>query len=182
MYLTSRSIKRRLETANPTPGDMGGVFRVKGVYFDDERGIGNTPMGQEIQYRGAVAWIRPSVFRQLALRGSRHETVNKLLPLVEAGHAIASPFLILDSEDYIKPVSIRVKSHEGRARADLFRIINGEIPMPVQLHFVNKRARNLSMELFQWIEDNGLLAEDGVHVIRPNSSYYFWMHQTVVIK
>ena len=139
------------------------------------RGLGATPMGANIYYMGAVAWIKPSVFRKLALEADRKKDAKNLEQLLRDGKAMAAPFLIIDVHgEPSSPDKIVVKGHEGRARADAFKAINGDVPMPVQLHLIGLRARDLSPDFFKWIEENGLAAEQSDSIVHLNAIEYFW--------
>lgn len=163
------------ESNSPTPGNVDGSFNVGDVKFDNERGLGATPMGANILYMGAVAWIKPSTFRKLALKADRGVDAKNIEKLLRDGKAMATPFLIIDViGEPDAPKKIKVTSHEGRARADAFKAINGDVPMPVQLHPSGLRARHLSPDFFKWIEENGLVAEKSDSVVALNATEYFW--------
>lgn len=163
------------ESNSPTPGNVDGSFNVGEVKFDNERGLGATPMGANILYMGAVAWIKPSTFRKLALKADRDVDAKNIEKLLRDGKAMATPFLIIDVVgEPDAPKKIKVTSHEGRARADAFKAINGDVPMPVQLHPSGLRARHLSPDFFKWIEENGLVAEKSDSVVALNATEYFW--------
>lgn len=163
------------ESNSPTPGNVDGSFTVGGVKFDNEKGLGATPMGANILYMGAVAWIKPSVFRKLAMAADRSEDAKKLEALIRDGKPMAAPFLIIRVHgEPDTPTKVTVQSHEGRARADAFRAINGDVPMPVQLHPSGLRARNLSEDFFKYLEDNGLVAEQSDSTVALHATEYFW--------
>ena len=163
-----------------TPGNVDGAFTVGDVKFDNESGMGSTPNSQNVMYRGAVAWMKPSVFRKLALAADRTKDAGKLEQEMRAGKAIAAPWLDIDViGEPDAPEAVKVSGHEGRARADAFKAINGDVPMPVQLQLIGLRARHLSPEFFKWIEENGLTAERSSTRIKPNATKYFWDGKTV---
>lgn len=174
------TFKQFLAESSPSPHRMDGSFNVANVAFDNRDGLGSTPIGANIIYRGAVAWIKPSVFRKLALEADRKHDAERLEALMRGGKAIAAPWLDIDvigePED---PKAIKVTGHEGRARAEAFKAINGDIPMPVQLQLVGLRARNLSPEFFAWIEKHGLVAEKSETVVRPQAQMYYWNGQEI---
>lgn len=164
----------------PTPHRMDSTFNVANVSFDNNDGMGATPMGGNVIYRGAVAWIRPSIFRRLAADADRSDTAKQLQAEMKAGKAIAAPFLIIDVlGEPDAPENVIVKSHEGRARADAFAAINGDIHMPVQLHPIGLRARDLSIEFFRWIEQNGMKAERTHLKVLPLAKMYYWQDREV---
>lgn len=166
----------------PTPANVDHAFKVGRVNFDNKKGLGATPNSGNILYKGAVAWIKPTTFRALALSADRSEDAQKLAELMKREKPIAAPWLdieVTQKEDgSIKDV--RVTGHEGRARSDAFVMINGNIPMPVQLQLRYIRARDLSQEFFDWIEENGIKAEDSSRRVFPDATEYFW--QGTVVK
>lgn len=174
------TFKQFLSESLPSPNNVDQSFNVGNVAFDNKNGLGATPMGGNTEYLGAVAWIKPSVFRQLAHAADRSDTAKELEAMMRKEEAIAAPFLvldILDEPDDLKEV--KVITHEGRARADAFKAINGDVPMPVQLHFGGLRARHLSPEFFKWIEKHGIVAEKSSRTVRPNATKYYWMGKEI---
>lgn len=166
----------------PTPSNVNHAFKVGKVNFDNKNGLGSTPNSGNILYKGAVAWIKPTTFRALALSADRSEDAQKLAELMRREKPIAAPWLDIEvtqnEDDSIKEV--KVTGHEGRARSDAFVMINGNIPMPVQLQLRYIRARDLSQEFFDWIEENGIKAEDSSRRVFPDATEYFW--QGTVVK
>jgi hypothetical protein len=139
---------------------MDSRFRYGKILFDNEKGLGNTPMGQNIEYSGAVAWMRPRHFLDLAMPAYRMDDARKIADLIKEGQAIAVPFLMLNMNgDPESPEQVWVTGHEGRARATACYLIQGQEHIPVQMTFAGLRARHLSPEFFQWIADNGICPE-----------------------
>jgi hypothetical protein len=166
--------------AAPSAGNVDTSFTVGDVKFDNEHGMGHTPMSQNVLYRGAVAMMRPSVFRKLATAADRSDTAGDMIKKIKDGESIATPWLDIDIiGDPSSPTEVKVTGHEGRARADAFKAINGDVPMPVQLQLVGIRARHLSPEFFAWIEKNGLTAERSSTKIKPAAQKYFWDGKTI---
>lgn len=166
----------------PEPRRMNSSFNVGDVAFDNKNGLGSTPMGQNVIYLGAVAWLKPSVFRKLATQADRADTTAELVKLMKSGKPIACPFLELDivgEPDAIEKV--KVVGHEGRARADAFKSIAGDVPMPVQLFPRYFRARHLGDDFFQWIEAHGLIAERSTEVVKPRAKLYYCAEREVTI-
>lgn len=157
-----------------TPANVDGKFRVGKVRFDNVEGMGNTPMGQEILYRGAVAWIRPSIFAQLALAADRSDTALKFVELIPKGAVIAAPFLIISVEGSPEaPSDFRVTGHEGRARMMAIKALNGDSHTPVQFHFVGLRARHITKEFLVVLESVGIMAEGSSRHVKPLTDRYF---------
>lgn len=167
--------RAREESVEATPGNVDGAFTVGKVHFDNERGMGSTPNGANVMYRGAVAWIKPSVFRKLAMAAERGKTAASFVELLKNNKSIAVPWLDIDVHgDTSNPEAVKVTGHEGRARADAFRMLNGDIPMPVQLQLVGIRARHLSPEFFAWVDEHGIQAERSSAVVKLDATRYFW--------
>lgn len=174
----------REDTGGPTPGNVDGAFTVAGVAFDNERGLGATPDGGNVAYMGAVAMMRPSVFRRLARGGEdRSQSAAQLEALIRDGRPIAAPFLHIDYADDADPADpgeVRVTGHEGRARSDAFRAVAGDVPMPVQLlPRGGRRARHLTPAFFAALERDGLTPEGGGAPVRPEADVYLWAGQRV---
>jgi len=169
-----------------SPNDMDGQFTVGDVKFDNRDGLGATPDNASIIYKGVVVMMTPIKFRALALDADRTKDAGNIEKLMRDGKAIGTPTLYCDFPgDIENPGEIKVMSHEGRARADAFKSINGNILMPVQLHFYGGvRARQLSPEFIKNIQSNGILPERGVsgstRTIIPDGPYY-WNGQTVSV-
>lgn len=165
-----------LTEGEATPANVDDSFEVEGVKFDNHNGLGATPNSANIMYRGAVAWIRPSIFRKLALKADRSGDAKALEEKIRAGAAIAVPWLDLEivGEDFSQPEDVKVAGHEGRARAEAFMAINGDIPMPVQLQLGPLRARHLHRGFFEWINDFGLAAERSSNRVMLNCKRFFW--------
>lgn len=156
-----------------TPANVDGKFRVGKVRFDNVDGLGNTPMGQEISYRGAVAWIKPSTFFKLAAPADRSAKGAEFEELIKKGEALACPFLIITVEGMpAAPQDFRVDGHEGRARMIAIRDLNGDVPTPVQFHFTGLRARHLSKEFLVVLESVGIQAEKSTVHVQPKADRY----------
>lgn len=164
----------------PSPNNMEDSFSVGDVTFDNHDGMGSTPNGRNVNYIGATVWIKPSTFRKLAIGADRAGDAKNLEELMRAGKPIATPWLILavdgEPED---PKKIGVIGHEGRARADAFKAINGDVFMPVQLHPSGLRARHLSPEFFAFIEQHGIQAEQTKTMVKLNAQMYYWQGETI---
>lgn len=174
-----RELLNLLEEENfpeAAPLNVNEKFKVGKVNFDNENGMGATPMGQNILYRGAVAWIKPTTFKALATAADRTEDARNFAEMMKRGKPIAAPFLVLSvtREEDGSVKSVKVTSHEGRARTDAILLLNGNDPIPVQLHISYERARDLSQEFFEWIEANGIRSEDSNTRVFPDAKFYFW--------
>jgi hypothetical protein len=179
------TFKQFLVESAPSPRNMDGQFNVANVPFDNENGMGSAPISANIIYRGAVAWMKPSTFRKLALDAERGQDARTIEKKIKAGGAIAAPWLDIDIiGEPNNPEQVVVVGHEGRARSDAFVAINGDVPMPVQLQLIGIRARHLSPEFFKWIEEHGLQAQRSDRtgdrgVVKPNATMYYWQDQVI---
>lgn len=165
----------------PSPRNVDDAFNVGNIAFDNREGLGNTPMGKNVAYRGAVAWIKASTFQRLAPPSEdRLADANKFVKLIKNEVKIAAPFLEIDIiEEPEAPQVVKVVGHEGRARVEAIKMIEGDVYIPVQLHPRGLRARHLSPEFFTWIEENGLQAQQSEKIIKPNAKMYYWNGQEI---
>lgn len=176
------TFKQFLSESAPSPNNVDDKFNVGDVPFDNRKGLGTTSLTQNVMYRGAVAWIKPSVFRELATPADRSGTAKEIEELIRKGESIAAPWLDIDIiGEPDDPQEIRVTGHEGRARSDAFKAINGDVPMPVQLHPIEIRARHLSPEFFKWIEENGMTAQRSTRNVKLNATMYYWNGQQIKV-
>lgn len=158
----------------PSPHRIEGKFNVGDVAFDNSGGLGATPNNGNVIYMGATAWIKPSKFREYATASDRSETARELEQLMRQGNAIASPFLSIDIDgDPEAPTRVKVTGHEGRARSDAFKAINGDIPMPVHIFPSGLRSRDLPDSFFAWIEKHGMTAERSTVAVKPKATLYY---------
>lgn len=175
-----KSFKQFIIESAPTPGNVDGSYTIGEVKFDNKNGLGATSNNANVLYRGAVAWIKPSVFRKLAALGDREDTAKEIIELIKNGEAIAAPFLLLDIKgNTSNPDSVKIYGHEGRARSDAFKILNGDVCMPVQLHPLSIRARDLSEDFFKWVEAHGIISEKSNTSIKLDAEKYFWNGKTI---
>ncbi len=179
--MTKLTFKRFISESLPSPNNVDGAFNVGNVAFDNKEGLGNTPMGKNVQYRGAVAWIKISTFRALAIDADRSGDAAKIAALMRNETKIAAPFLDIDIiGEPEAPELVKVTGHEGRARAEAVKLIDGDVYIPVQLHPSGLRARNLSASFFKWIETHGIQAERSTKIVKPNAKMYYWNGQEIV--
>lgn len=138
-------------------------YEVNGVRFDNERGMGNTPNGQEIMYFGFIAMMTPKEFRQLAAPLAEPVSLNKLRELYNEGRGIASPSLTIDAKSWrTGGTDIYVTGHEGRNRCYLLEELGlGDTEMPVFIVLSREmRARDLNDDFFRTVRDHGMYCED----------------------
>ena len=116
------------------------------VMFDRVSGIGNTPFGMEIDYRGAIAMMRPSTFLSLVTPPEMGDVyVGKMVSAIAGGKPVAMPQLTLrdDGEG-----GTWVCGHEGRSRMRSVAALCGDEEVPVALFVLGRRA--------SWMDDTFL--------------------------
>jgi hypothetical protein len=126
---------------------------------------------------GAVVWMKPTQFRRLAHAAERGGDARKIEGLLRGGNAMGCPFLDMKEvqNDAGETIAVKVMGHEGRARADAFKAINGtDMLMPVHMFFRGGvRARDLKPELFQFMEEHGITPEGSDTPIRAGIERVF---------
>jgi hypothetical protein len=160
---------RLLASQSPNAGNVDTTYKVGSVVFDNVNGMGSTPDGQNVEYKGLVIVIKPSVFRSLAAAADRSEDAAKFVKLIREGKTVAAPFLslrpILKGDELI---ALKVVNHEGRARADAVKELIGDVPIPIQLFCSGKydRARYIDTEFLDVLTNDGLIPQDSEYTSR----------------
>lgn len=124
----------------PSPKNTQRKSQVGKIIFDQENGIGQVPLNQNVNYRGFTAMMRPSKFLELAadLERPKQSSLDYIRQSVDEGKGVGSPFLNLDFE------TGKVKSHDGRHRMMVIQEKNGDEPVPVHIFGKGEqRARSL---------------------------------------
>lgn len=150
-------VKRAVSELTPSPQNTETLSRVGKVTFDQEKGVGQVPLNQNVNYRGFTAMMRPSKFLELAssLEKPNRSSVEHIKNSIEEGKGIGSPFLNLDFE------TGRVKGHEGRHRMLAIQEVQGDEPVPVHIFGRGEdRARHLASEDIESFR-NKMTAEEG---------------------
>jgi hypothetical protein len=132
--------KFTIEMPPPSPMNAQGKSQVGKIVFDQEKGVGQVPLNQNVKYRGFTAMMRPSKFLELAadLEKPKQSSLDYIRQSVEEGKGVGSPFLNLDFE------TGKVKSHDGRHRMMVIQEKNGDVPVPVHIFGKGEqRARSL---------------------------------------
>jgi ankyrin repeat protein len=116
--------------------------------IDNVKGLGNTPMGQNIDYMGFTVYMTPTEF--LSLNPKREYSYEDIQKLLESGKKMSSPFLKCRYDENAN--TFKVYSHEGRGRMmALISMGKGNMAVPVQIFPTapNKeiRARHLSEKI-----------------------------------
>ena len=115
-------------------------YKFKGVYFDNERGLGNTPNGQEFKYRGFIAFISPNDFRSLVTHADDDVAFRgkKFVDLISHHKvSLATPMLYVNAtKNFLKNKGddsfLQITGHEGRGRMKAIGdIIGASTPVPV---------------------------------------------------
>jgi hypothetical protein len=165
-----------------SPSNVDAAYNIGSIKIDNAKGLGATPMGQNVQYLGFVACIKPSTFLKLAHAGDRAEDASKLEQLILTGTPIANPFLELKSFDAdadSADLNLQVAGHEGRARMHAIQKLYGDNRVPVQF-FVRggMRARHIPKSFFEFFRECYIKSQDGQYVsLKPGD--IFWNGQTV---
>jgi hypothetical protein len=149
--------KFTIEPAPPNPRNTQRQSKVGNVIFDQEKGVGQVPLNQNVNYRGFTAMMRPSKFLELAadLENPKQSSLDYIRQSVDEGKGVGSPFLNLDFE------TGKVKSHDGRHRMMVIQEKNGDVPVPVHIFGKGEqRARSLDEGKINAFASN-LTGEDG---------------------
>ena len=118
--------------------------KVGRVVYDPYEGVGNTPNGTEVDYRGFTVWMTPRSFIKLnPARGEESEFLANLFQ--QEGDVAVAPCWI--SAEYVDGVW-QVDGHEGRGRAAEINKIQPDELMPVHVFpSGGMRARSLTKEM-----------------------------------
>lgn len=149
--------KFTIEPAPPNPRNTQRQSKVGNVIFDQEKGLGQVPLNQNVNYRGFTAMMRPSKFLELAadLENPKQSSLDYIRQSVDEGKSVGSPFLNLDFE------TGKVQSHDGRHRMMVIQEKNGDVPVPVHIFGKGEqRARSLDEGKINAFASN-LTGEDG---------------------
>lgn len=166
----------------PNPSNIEGAYIIHGVPFDNAKGLGSTPMGQNIVYDGFVAFINPTTFLKLASPEDRSEDLKRIKKFIEEGCPIATPFI----EFKINPefeegaeLEIKISGHEGRARAGAYGLLSDNEPFPVQFFpRGGLKARDLNEEFFKQFRKNMIKCQSGSYLFPGNKiGKIFWKGQ-----
>lgn len=158
------------------------VYNVEGIIFDNNKGLGATPINANIVYLGFVAEIRASDFLNLALPAERGKDARRIKSFIEKGAAIAAPFLTFkynekEFEDG-HPIDLKISNHEGRARTTAFRILAGDEYIPVQFESPGGRARFYNKDFFENFREEYFTSQSG-NKIKPDIRKIFWMGEEI---
>lgn len=139
----ARATGGEVDNDAPSPSNTETQSRVGSVNFDQENGLGQVPLNQNVNYRGFTAMMRPSKFLELAhkLESPKEHSVDHITNEIKKGKPIGSPFLNVDFE------TGRVKGHEGRHRMLAAQRVNGDQHVPVHIFGQGEdRARHLDKD------------------------------------
>ena len=123
---------------------------VQEALIDNQKGWGNVPNNQNVDYLGLRVQMKPSTFLKLATPLSRSDATSSdaIKQHLANDGAIASPWLIVkipsawENHDYSKPALI--VGHEGRNRMTALQELEGDSPVEVHLFFSGgMRARHI---------------------------------------
>jgi regulator of replication initiation timing len=125
----------------PSPRNTQKQSKVGNVIFDQENGVGQVPLNQNVKYRGFTAMMRPSKFLELAadIDKPKQSSLNFIRDSIDEGRGVGSPFLSLDFK------TGKIKGHDGRHRMMVIQEKNGDEPVPVHIFGEGEgRARSLN--------------------------------------
>jgi hypothetical protein len=141
-------------------------YRVGRVAFDNEKGMGSTPNGQNVKYLGFVAELRPADFLSFVTKADRSEDAERLEKHIKALAPIAAPqlYVKVNEKEFFqdgKPLLVSISQHEGRARMWAIKALDGNEFIPVQFILNGgMRARNLNEKFFEQLRKTGLVPQD----------------------
>ena len=165
----------------PSPSNIEHAYQVKGIAFNNEKGLGSTPMGQNVVYEGFVAFIPPSVFLKMAAKADRSEDIPRLKDYMKKGCPIATPFLEFkinpEFEDGAE-LEVTISGHEGRARIGAFGLLTDNTPLPVEFFPRNGlKARDLSEEFFKQFKKTMIKCQGGGYHYLTSVGDIYWKGQ-----
>lgn len=139
------------------------------IVFDNKNGLGNTPNGKNILYRGCMAIMTmETLLDVLPEMRSREKESFEMLDYIKQGYGIASPFIDIEIDPYIDKESgvARFVGHEGRARIWAMSKL-GVKEVPVQLQFVGYRARAITdKEEFEYWLNQGCKLQRSSRIVK----------------
>jgi hypothetical protein len=149
----------------PSPDNIEDSYMCNGVPFSNPKGMGSTPMGQNVVYEGFVAYIAPTIFLKMATQADRSEDLQRIKKYVEAGCPIATPwieFKINPGFDDGDELEITISGHEGRARAGAYGLLADNKPFPVGFFpRGGLKARDLNEKFFDQLRKNMIKCQGG---------------------
>jgi hypothetical protein len=121
--------KFTIEMPPPSPQNTQRKSQVGKIIFDQEKGVGQVPLNQNVKYRGFTAMMRPSKFLELAadIDKPKQSSLNFIRDSIDEGRGVGSPFLQLDFK------TGKIKGHDGRHRMMVIQEKNGDEPVPVHI-------------------------------------------------
>lgn len=141
--------------------------------IDNDKGLGKTPLNQDVDYFGLKVCITPKQFLKLCpeLEEPRSSLKNIIIPHLENGGKVGSPFLKIKLPDiwvpnkyYSEPSNIFIPvivGHEGRHRMTAILKIFGNIPIECHLFFAHDVKRRHLNEFIINELNKEIYTEDG---------------------
>jgi len=147
IYEAIKSAKRNPYFGNqPVTAPQPGLPKNTGIVWDRQKGIGNVPNQQELDYFGFERNMKPSEFRKYVPKGVwNKDTKSFLASETSKGKTVAPPFLKVEWDK--KNKAWRVSNHEGRSRADYSEELNADADIPVSMLPVGMRAKDITPEM-----------------------------------
>lgn len=129
-----------MENTSPiTPLNIRDQFRIGGVPYDTQQGLGLSWPGSPITMHGDmarakfIALMNPLTFLALAKTPTKFKSLDRVERHLDSGEAIAPLYLEGRRQGLISK-EFHITDHEGRNRAKACHIRQGNMPVPV---FIN---------------------------------------------
>jgi hypothetical protein len=163
----------------PSAKNYDTAFRIGLIAFDQQRGLGQTPNNQEVDYLGFGMELYPQEFLGIVHHADRSESAAELERHALDGVPFGSPMLYVKVDmDAFKDggrLNAKVTGHEGRARTWAFRMAEGDEYLPVHVILRDGlRAKDLSPEFFEALRAEGIVPEAGGKPRKLRIGRVFW--------
>lgn len=160
-----------LALPEPAPANFESQYRVGGVFFDNNHGLGAVPDNRNVEYKGFVGFITPKQFLELAAnhQGKREESAADIKQAISDGFPIGAPFLDITLSDIEEGGYATVVGHEGRARCLALIALGRDKQMgflentKIPVHFFLRdglRSRHITDEMIASLKNSGIIPED----------------------
>lgn len=145
----AEAMRKRLDAATASMRDhpeWAEVKKILGITYDDLKGLGSVPNGQEIDYRGFTVMMPARTYLRLAYpRDFENRTSSKdyLIEAVKEGKSLGYPYLLVN---FSAPLPV-VYGHDGRTRVHaISEIYGGQKPIAVHIFVTPGRAKNMALD------------------------------------
>ena len=127
------------------------------VVIDNAEGLGETPDGRNVLYKGFVGLIDIDKLMSLYPNMSdREPAAAQFVDLIKQGYGIASPMMHVEIDPFIDDATgpFKITGHEGRARTWALKKMGVKV-VPVNFIFSGYRARHVNKvqeDFVHWIQ------------------------------